>query len=578
MINRDYKIKLKKRVMVSIGSDKPDLVLRGGKVLNTLTGSIKEYDISIYNGHIVSLEGGVDGKDVLELNGKLVIPGLIDAHIHIESTMMMPSVLARAIIPHGTTTIISDPHEIANVKGLNGINMMLEDSISIPMDIFFMAPSCVPATHLETSGSNIGINELKILKDNSRVLGLAEVMNFPGVIYGNDEVLEKVTLFKGRVIDGHAPGLRGKGLQAYLSAGIMSDHECTTREEALEKLESGMFIMVREGATAKNLSELIPLVNKENASRFAFVSDDLHPEYIKREGHMDGIIKKAIKQGLDPVTAIKLATINPARYFGLLDRGAIAPGYLADMVIVDDLEDFHITHVIKNGKVIYKEGEFIDNELSCRKKYNKEELKISEITPDNFKIKDEGEIANVIEIIPGQIITRRLKLKPLTQDGFVIPDTDRDILTLSVVERHHGTGRVGLGLVKGFGLKEGALASSVAHDSHNVIVVGTNSDDMFLAVEELRVSGGGLVAIKNGKVISKLVLEIGGLMTYRAMERLSDEVEDMHRASQSLGCSLPEPFMLLSFLALPVIPEVKLTDMGLVDVERFEIIPLFEKI
>jgi adenine deaminase len=460
--------------------------------------------------------------------------------------------------------------------GIDGIRFMLRQSDSIPFDFFFMLPSCVPATRLETSGAFLAASDLSAFKDDPRVLGLAEMMNFPSVLMGDDKVLEKIVLFRDQIVDGHCPFLRNHELQAYLTAGVRSDHETTHYAEALEKLESGMTIMIREGSTAKNLEELLPLINSRNASRFFFVSDDLHAKDIQLRGHLDFVLRKAVQLGLDPVTAVQLVTRNPAEYFGLKDRGAVAPGYCADIVVFNDLEHFDIAAVYKDGDLVADSGgvirfpgkdeTFTDSFLP---------LKMSHLTPEDLNLPHPGGKARVIEIVPGQIVTGQIHEKVGSSGGRVSSDTDSDILKLCVVERHTASGRLGIGLVRGFGLKSGALASSVAHDSHNVIAVGVSDEEISTAVEAVRLMGGGLAVASGNEILAKVPLEIAGLMSVEPAEKLVAQLEAVNDAASELGCRMEEPFMALSFLALPVIPELKLTDRGLVDVNRFEIVPLF---
>ncbi len=569
---------LKKRISVAKGESPADLVLKKGRVVNVFTGDIRERDIAISEGVIAGLGADYRGREEIDLEGKWIAPGLIDGHLHIESSMLVPSGLAAALIVHGTTAIVADPHEIANVMGIEGIRFMLEESRSLPFDVYFMAPSCVPATCLETSGANLTASDLMELKNEPLVLGLAEMMNFPGVLMGDDQVLKKIAVFKDRILDGHCPSLLGRDLQAYLAAGIRSDHESTVLSEGLEKLESGMMLMIREGTSAKNLEELLPLVNDTNSRRFCFVSDDLNAEEIQRRGHLNFVLKKAVELGLDPATAIRMVTLNPAEYFGLKDRGAIAPGYRADLAVFNDLKDFEIYSVYKAGSRIVNEGDLIDFPLkkiqmpSGRPK----PLNMGPLTQESFRIPHSGGKARVIEIIPGQITTRMSHEKIKADGGWIVTDIRSDILKLCVVERHIASGNIGLGLVKGFGLKHGAIASSVAHDSHNVIVVGVSDAAILAAVETVGDMGGGLAVVRNdGKITAKVPLGIAGLMSLQPLNTLVKELQTIKTAASDLGCTLEEPFMALSFLALPVIPELKLTDMGLVDVNRFEIVPLF---
>lgn len=546
-------------------------------MINVFSGDIQEKDVAVSDGVIVGVGPDYSGKEELDIKGKWVAPGLIDGHIHIESSMLHPFKLAGALLVHGTTAIVADPHEIANVTGLSGIRYMLEDSSSIPFDIFFTAPSCVPATHLETAGATLNALELSKLKDEPRILGLAEMMNFPGVLMGDEQVLEKIMLFRGKALDGHCPLLKGYDLQAYMTAGIRSDHESTDRFEALEKIENGMMLMIREGTSAKNLEELVPLVNNKNARRFCFVSDDLHAEDIQQRGHLDFIIKKAIRLGMDPVTAIQLATLNPAEYFGLKDRGAIAPGYRADIVVLDDLDAFQVSSVYKDGRIVAERGSLIDfpKKQDITSIVRPKPLNIAPLTPDSFRIPYPGGMARVIEVIPGQIITKMVYKVVKSESAWVISSIDSDILKLCVIERHNASGRIGMGLVKGFGIRKGAIASSVAHDSHNVIVVGVSDDEIFRAVEAVKVMGGGLAVVCGHETLAEIPLEIAGLMSTQSLKALVSQLQAIKEAVSKLGCVLEEPFTALSFLALPVIPELKLTDRGLVDVNKFEIVPLF---
>jgi len=569
---------LKKRISVAKGESPADLVLKAGRVVNVFTGDIRESDVAVSDGVIAGLGPEYHGKEEIDAGGRYVAPGLIDGHLHIESSMLAPSKLAPALIVHGTTAIVSDPHEIANVMGLEGIRLMLKDSRSLPFDIFFMVPSCVPATCLETAGATLNASDLLKIKDEPFILGLAEMMNFPGVLMGDDQVLEKIVSFRDRILDGHCPSLLGKDLQAYLAAGIRSDHETTLLSEAREKVENGMILMIREGTSAKNLEELLPLVNRNNSRRFCFVSDDLHAEDIRQRGHLDFVLKKAVDLGLDPVTAIQMVTLNPAEYFGLKDRGAVAPGYLADLTVFSDLKDFEVSSVYKQGRMIVQKGEAVGFPSKTKPISigQPEPLNMGPLTIERFRIAHTGHKARVIELIPGQITTRTLYERVKSKKGWVITDTTTDILKLCVVERHAASGNIGLGLVRGFGLKHGAIASSVAHDSHNVIAAGVTDEAVFAAVRNVRDMGGGLVAVwDNGKVLAQVPLEIAGLMSRQPLDAVVKQLQIIKNAAAELGGTLDEPFMSLSFLALPVIPELRLTDLGLVDVNRFEIVPLF---
>ena len=570
---------LKKRIAAAKGEIPADLVLRGASVVNVFSGGIQKKDVAVYDEIIVGLGSDLHGKEEVDIRGKWIVPGLIDGHLHVESSMLLPSKLAAALLVHGTTTIVSDPHEIANVMGLEGIRFMLEDSRDIPFDIFYMAPSCVPATHLETSGATLEASDLSELKDEPRILGLAEMMNFPGVLMGDQGVLEKIVLFRSEILDGHCPFLRGHDLQAYLTTGICSDHETTDRSEGLEKVENGMMLMIREGTSAKNLEELLPLINSKNSRRFCFVSDDLHAEDIQQKGHLNFIVRKAIQLGLDPATAVQLVTINPAEHFGLKGRGAVAPGYFADFVVLDDLETFKVASVYKNGRIAVDRGALVNFPIKQGEAplMQPKPLNTGPLTPENFCIPYSEGKARVIELVSGQVVTKALYEEVKSTNGFVTSDIESDILKLCVVERHQASGRIGFGLVKGFGLKRGAVASSVAHDSHNVIVVGVNDEDIFRAVEEVKVMGGGLAVASGDDIIAKVPLEIAGLMSTQPIDALVKKLRRVKKAASNLGCVLEEPFMALSFLALPVIPELKLTDRGLVDVNRFEIVPLFNQ-
>jgi adenine deaminase len=564
------------------GDEKADLLLRNARVVNVFSHEIIETNVAIASDRIVGL-GDYQARETIDLQGRAVCPGFIDGHVHIESSMVTPAEFARAVVPHGTTSVVADPHEIANVLGIEGVRYMLDASEGLPLTVFVMAPSCVPATHLETSGAELLWNDLVPLLQHPRVLGLAEMMNFPGVIYGVPDVLDKIRAFAVYPLDGHAPGLSGQDLQAYVAAGITSDHECTTLEEAREKLRLGMYVMIREGTTARNLKDLLPVVTPENARRCLFVTDDRHPADLLDEGHIDSLVRMAIRQGLDPITAIQLATLNAAERFGLHDRGAIAPGYRADLVVVADFESLRIEKVFSGGQLVAEEGRMVPGAIkeitahvrgSVNVNWAEVDLKIP--ARGQRACPEQGRRAWVIGVVPDQVVTEGLSEEVKVEGGLAVADVERDILKMAVIERHQGTGNTGLGFVRGFGLKRGAIASSVAHDSHNLIVVGTDDADMMAAAHAVADMDGGLAAVENGAVRARLPLPIAGLMSDQPLEVVREEMDELLAVAQEMGSRLHDPFMTMSFLALPVIPALKLTDKGLVDVSQFKVVPLFE--
>lgn len=566
-------MKLEELIAAARGEVEVDLLLEGADIVNTLSGERYRSDVAIYEDTVVGFDCSSSRKTV-DLSGKVLAPGFIDGHVHIESAMVTIPEYARAVVPRGTTTVVADPHEIANVLGTEGIRYMLDCTRLSPLDVRIMLPSCVPATHLETSGASLDAEALSKLIDEDGVLGIAEVMNYPGVIFKDPQVLAKIRLAGEKRVDGHCPLLSGRDLAAYVAAGIGSDHECTSLKEAREKLRLGMRIMIREGTAAKNLDDLLPLVNDVNSRRFLFVSDDRHPSDILREGHIDSMVRRAVESGLDPIVAIQIASLNAAEYFGLRDQGTIAPGRRADIVVLDNLDEVNVLKVLKDGKVVAEGGQMI---APLRKAPGPAlaSMQVGQIDPGSFDIRAEGSLARVIGIVPNQIITRSLRLQPKIVDGYVVADVERDVLKMAVVERHRGTGNVGLGLVSGFGLARGAIAISVAHDSHNIAAVGTNSEEIFRAVSKVMEMGGGLVVVDEGVVTASLPLPIAGLLSDGPMDEVVKKIEEVVEAGKDLGSTLEDPFMTLSFLCLPVIPELKLTDRGLVDVNRFDFVPLF---
>jgi len=557
-----------------------DLLIHGNLV-NVYSGEISESYVGIKNGKIIYVGGKrIRAMRNLDVSSKFILPAYIDGHVHIESSLVTPSQFALAVIPRGTCCVVADPHEIANVCGVEGIKFMIEDSSKTPLKTYFMIPSCVPATNLETSGAKIGLKEIEELKRMKQILGLGEVMNFPGVINGEENVMAKIKTCEGMVIDGHAPGLRGEELCVYIAAGIMSDHESITAEEAEEKLSLGMWVMIREGSTAKNLSELASIVSKGSPERVMLVTDDQHADDLLIEGHLDRVLRRAVEEGIDPIDAVRMVTIKPAEYFGLHDLGGISPGKWADIVIVNDLKKFEAEMVFIDGKLVAKEGKYLGliSELAVKKAV-KNSVRINALLPEDFKVIYGGEerevAARIIEVVPNQIVTNEIRCKLPVEKGEVLSDLEKDLLKICIVERHHGTGRIGKGFVKGFGLNEGAMASTVAHDSHNIVAVGTSDDEICRAVNRLREINGGLVVTSEDEIKSELPLPIAGLMSDKGVEFVAERMEELNRSASDLGCSLKSPFMALSFLALPVIPKLKITDHGLVDVEKMKIVPLF---
>ncbi|HAZ31092.1 MAG TPA: adenine deaminase, partial [Dehalococcoidia bacterium] len=549
-----------------------DLLLVNARVVNTFTAQIETANVAICQGLVAGLCDYRQGKEIIDLNEKYLIPGLIDGHIHLESSLLGPAEYARAVVPRGVLSVVTDFHEIANVCGLAGIKYMLKCAGPLPMDIFGMAPSCVPATHLETAGARLDAEELKEVMDLKNMIGLGEVMNFPGVIAGDPDVWAKLRLFRGRVIDGHAPGLTGSALNAYLSAGIHSDHECTTIEEAREKLNGGMHLMIREGSSEKNLDALLPLVTDQTFKRCFFVVDDRSCADLLRDGDIDAVVRKAIDRGLDPIRAIQMATINTAEYFRLSRLGAVAPGYRANLVVLNDLRSLEASMVFYDGKLVAEDGKLVIPTPAVTDGALCHTVNIKPFEMGALKLSARGAKTMVIEIVPDQIITRKREEEVRIEDGFVQPDILRDLLKLVVVERHRATGNIGRGLVRGFGLKRGALASSVAHDSHNIIAMGTNDGDIFSAIKELERLQGGLAIADGGRILGSLALPIAGLLSEEPLGTVVQKLEELKSIASTLGCIPAAPFATLSFLALPVIPELRLTDLGLVDVMAFRLL------
>jgi adenine deaminase len=556
-------------IAVARGDAPGDLLFANGRVVNTLTAEIEEMDIVVFDGRVAGLGAGYQARETIDLRGAYLLPGFINGHSHVESSHLWITEYARAVVPHGTVAVVSDLHEIANVAGLSGIREVVRAAADLPLDLRLMAPSCVPSTSLETAGATLGPDEILRALELEGAVGLGEVMDFPGVIQGRPRVIEKLATAGGRPIDGHAPGLTGRVLNAYVAAGPRSDHESTTLEEGREKLRRGMWLMIREGTTERNLADLLPLVSDRTAARCLFVTDDRSAGDLLLDGDVDAIVRKAIDVGLDPIRAVQLATLNPALCFGLGGLGAVAPGNRAHLVVCDDLRRPEARSVYFDGRLVAEDGEplfeaptaAVDIALLCS-------VDVGTLTVDSFALPARGPRYPIIEAIPGQILTGSRLEEVRVEGGRILADPERDILKLAVVERHHGSGRVGAGLVSGFGLKRGALASSYAHDSHNVIVVGVTDDDMLAAVERIATMRGGLVAVAGGDVLAELPLPVAGIMSTESPANVSSRGALLNAAALSLGTTIAEPFAVLSFLSLPVIPALRLTDRGLVDADR----------
>jgi len=559
-------------ISVAKGELPADLVLANARVVNVFTGEIESGNVAICEDRIAGIGDYHQAKQVLDLSGSYLAPGLINGHTHIESSMLDVGQYARAVVPRGTLAVVTDLHEIANVCGLEGIRYVLNCARRLPLDLFLMAPSCVPATPLETSGASLEPQDIRRVLRWQGCIGLGEVMNFPGVLGANASVLTKINLARGKVVDGHAPGVTGKNLTAYIAAGIYSDHESVSLDEAREKLRQGMWVMIREGSSEKNLDALLPLVTDKTYKRCLFVVDDRSCVDLLRDGDIDAVVRKAIGRGLDPVRAIQMATINTADYFRLDRLGAVAPGYMANLIVLSELSSLQVDMVFYRGRLVAREGKPLFPLYQGGGKGLTNTVNIKPFNKEALTLFASGETEPVIEIVPGQIITRKKVEKVKVLDGVVVPDTSRDILKAVVVERHKATGNIGLGLVTGFGLKRGALASSIAHDSHNIVVVGTNDEDIFTAVKEIERLNGGLVVAADGKVLASLALPIAGLLSDEPLEVVVDKLENLEQLAVDLGTVLSSPFATLSFLALPVIPELRLTDLGLVDVNAFKLI------
>jgi adenine deaminase len=564
---------LRHRLAVARGDEPADLVLAGGRVLSVFTGALLEADVAFAGQHVAGL-GSYRGRESVDVSGLILLPGFIDGHMHLESTKLTVDRFAGAVLPWGTTTVILDPHEIANVFGLRGVSAILEGARDVPLDVYVMVSSCVPASPFESGGAVVGPEDIaRFLDREPRAIGLAEMMNFPGVVAGEEDALAKVAAAWPRHIDGHAPGLSGRALNAYLAAGVRSDHECTTYEEALEKRRLGMWIQIREGSAARNLEAVLPLVLRHGPSNCLLCTDDREPDDLVEHGHVNDVLARAVALGCPPADAVVMGTLNAARYHELAEHGAVAPGYVADVVAVEDLERFRPLRVWKRGRLVAEDGRAVPIPRSEAPSWMRDSVRIPPLRPEDLRTAASGSI-RVIGVEPGEIVTRALVADPGRRDGEAVSDPSRDLAKAAVIERHRETGRIGLGFVSGFGLRRGALASTHAHDAHNVVVVGVDDGDMAVAVNRLRDLGGGQVVVAGGSILAELPCPIGGLLSDLPAGDVARATARLGEAARDLGVRLPSPFMTMSFLALSVIPELKLTDRGLVDTRRFELVPL----
>ncbi len=570
---------LRRRIRIARGEIPAELVLRNARLVNVCSGECYPADIAIADGRIVGISapgGGYRGHEERDLQGRWLAPGLIDGHMHIESTMLVLSEFARIVTPRGVTVVILDPHEFANVMGVAGIRYVLESGRDLPLSSYVMLSSCVPASAYESPYRALMAEDLLPLLEDERVLGLAEMMNMPGVLYADEQVLAKIVAAqkRGLVVDGHAPGLNGPDLCAYATAGVMSDHECTTLEEARQRIRLGMWLMIREGSAARNLDALLPLVKELHPPRVFFVTDDRDPQDLTTRGHIDSMVRRAIELGLDPVEAVRLASYNTAQYFRLYDRGAIAPDFIADLVVLDDLNTFRVESVYKDGKLVARDGRLLVDAPAVSFSGVTGTVHIGGISENDLRIPGKSGLIEVIGIEPGQITTKHLREQAAVRDGEIVSDLSRDLLKLVVIERHHASGRVGLGMVKGFGLRKGALASSVAHDAHNLVIAGVDDNDILRAARVLEEMGGGFACVVDGEVRASVPLPFAGLVSPLPAAELVQQLRVLDAAAAELGCTLEHPCMTLSFLSLSVIPSLKLTDRGLIDVETFTLLPL----
>src|SRR3954469_23753532 len=556
---------LARRLAVARGDEPAELVVRGGRVFSVFTREWLETDVAIVDGHVAGL-GGDDGPDKLDAPGRFVVPGFIDAHMHIETVKLLVDELAHLVLPLGTTTLVADPHEMRNVLGTDGVHWLLDACAELPLDVYFMASSSVPASGFESPRRPLSPGDLEGLLRRRRVIGLAEMMNFPGVVSGDERELAKLRLPGAEHVDGHAPGVVGKTLNAYAAAGIYSDHEAFTLEEGRERLRAGMWVLIREASAARNLHALLPLVAEFGTARIAFCTDDREPEHIAEDGHINSMVREAVAAGVSPEDALVLATLNPATWHGLHHLGAIAPGYQADLLLLPDLESFVPETVLKRGRQV---GEIVRPEVP---EWVKHTVRVRHVAARDFTIPWEGGPARVIGVIPDQIVTEGLVEEPRVEDGQAV--AGNGLAKIAVVERHLGTGRMAVGLVRGFDLQSGALASTFAHDAHNIVVVGMEDHDMARGIARLTEIGGGVVVVEDRGVRAELALPVAGLISEAPLAEVVAASEGCIEAAAKLGCTLPSPFQTLSFLALSVIPSLKITDRGLVDVDRFELVPL----